>query len=435
MHPRRGQHRRFTAVLALLAASAGCHAPIHRGPTGRERLQPPVRAVWVTRTQYRSPADVARVMENCRQAGFNHVVFQVRGNGTVFYPSRLEPWAEQFDFQSPGFDPLAVACQEAHARGLLLHAWVNVMPAWRGTRPPSHPDQLYNKRPEWFWYDQHGRRQALSSFYVSLNPCLPEVRAYLVEVFRELITGHDVDGLHMDYIRFPNEPPAIPEGSGLDYPRDAKTLALYRAATGKAPDDDPAEWNRWRTQQVTELVRAIRAMTRRVRPTLMLTASLGTNPAGSLRHFRDDLAWAREGLLDGAFPMNYKPDREQFVEGLRCWLPLRDRVQVIPGLWFAPRLPTQEGIEVVRQQIQAAVESTGNFCLFSYSSLFGGDDEGGLTASPAATRPAGSRRGAGRDPRPQRRADLIPFIRSLAAAEFILEARYVNNRLSKYVYR
>ena len=135
-----------------------------------------------------------------------------------FYPSKIEPWAEQFDYQDPGYDPLATALREAHARDMELHAWMNIMPAWRGTKPPTCPDQIYNTHPEWFWYDQHGNRQALSRFYVSLNPCLPEVREYLVRVLEEVVANYPIDGIHMDYIRFPSEPPATPRGSGIDYP-------------------------------------------------------------------------------------------------------------------------------------------------------------------------------------------------------------------------
>jgi uncharacterized lipoprotein YddW (UPF0748 family) len=355
-----------------------------------------IRGIWVTRMDYKTAEDITAIMENCRQAGFNHVLFQVRGNGTVFYPSRIEPWAEQFGFQSPGFDPLALACREAHARGLTLHAWVNVMPGWRGIKAPSIPEQLYNQRPEWFWYDQKGRRQPLvDKFYVSLNPCLPEVRAYLVSVFREIVTNYDIDALHMDYVRFPNEPPVIPAGSGLDYPRDARTLALYQEATGKAPDDDTAAWNQWRTQQVTRLVEDIRVMMGEIRPAAMLTASLGTDRKASLAHFRDDAGWVNAGLIDIAFPMDYKPDVEKFVAGMRPWLPQRERVTVVPGLW------TVGGAGVAHGQIQAAIEATGNFCLFAYASLY--ESRAETTPAEAAARVVN-------------RQALVPFIQGLTAS-------------------
>ncbi|MBP7935643.1 MAG: family 10 glycosylhydrolase [Phycisphaerae bacterium] len=391
-------------VLAMVSVmSLGCQQS--RMVTGG------VRAIWVTRGDYRSPDDVTRIMEDCSRGGFNVVVFQVRGNGTTFYPSRIEPWAEQFEFQNPGFDPLALAIQEAHRRKLELHAWVNVMPAWRGTKAPTCPEQLYNKHPNWFWYDQQGRRQPLTSFYVSLNPCLPEVRQYLVDVFREIVANYAIDGLHMDYIRFPSEPPAIPSGSGIDYPRDAKTLALYKKATGLEPDANPESWKKWRTDQVTQLVADIRTMMRRERPSAALSASVGAEYNESLRFFRDDRRWVREQLLDAAFLMNYKSDLAAFDSALTGWLPLRSEVTVVPGLWFAPRLDTAKGIEVVKQQIQSSHQKTGNFCVFSYGALFEireNRDRFGEEDRPAARQTEATTR------RTARRKALLPVTRLVA---------------------
>jgi uncharacterized lipoprotein YddW (UPF0748 family) len=361
-HRHWGQILLCCGLVPLLAATAGCQKS--RMLTGG------VRAIWVTRGDFRTAEDIRQIMEDSQQGGFNTVIFQVRGNGTVFYPSRIEPWAEQFGFQDPGFDPLAAAIREAHRRGLELHAWMNVMPAWRGTSPPQCPDQLYHRHPEWFWYDQHGKRQALSTFYVSLNPCLPEVRDYLVRVFSEVVANYPVDGIHMDYIRFPNEPPATPARSDIDYPYDARTLALYKEATGLSPDADREAWNRWRTGQVTRLVAGIRATMRQARPSAVLSASVGAEHEESLRYFRDDRCWAREKLIDAAFPMAYRPDLASFDARISEWVALRDTVTVVPGLWFAPALDTDQGIAVVRQQLASSLQKTGNACVFSYASLF-----------------------------------------------------------------
>jgi uncharacterized lipoprotein YddW (UPF0748 family) len=371
------------------------------------RVRQPVRAIWVTRSDYRSPEDVMRIMADCQAAGFNTVLFQVRGNGTAFYKSDLEPWADELGGSDPGWDPLALACEEAHARDMELHAWVNVMPAWRGTRPPTNPDQLYNRRPEWFWYDQHGQRQPLTTFYVSVNPCLPEVRAYLVDVFREIVTRYDVDGLHLDYIRFPNEPPATPPGSDIDYPRDARTLELYAAETGLSPDDDKARWNQWRCDQVTELVRQIRDMVHSVRPDLALTAAVGTRRESSLAHFRDDRRWAREKLVDAVIPMNYVDDPAEFEQRLDDWLAERPPVPVIPGLWFGRHRgkTPEEAAQRVRQQIEIARAKTGNFCVFSYAALF--DRAAPDTGPQPDTQPS---------LRQVRRAVVVPYIQKLAAS-------------------
>ena len=373
-----------------------------------ERRVGPIHAIWVTRFDYTTADDVIRIVKNCADAGFNPVLFQVRGNGTAFYASAYEPWANELGGSDPGFDPLKLACKEAHRRGVELHAWVNVMPAWRGTEPPANREQLYNLRPEWFWYDQYGNRQALSSFYVSVNPCLPEVREYLVEVFRDLVSRYDVDGLHMDYIRFPDEPPATPRGTDIDYPHDARTLDLYRADTGLAPADDPEQWSRWRTEQVTRLVADVHRMVRETRPKITLSSAVGSVPERALRHFQDSRRWIDEGLLDAVILMNYTASPETFEKRLEPWLMEEPSVPIVPGLWFGrPKEFDSEKAraETVAREIEIALERTGNFCVFAYSSLFDSRDDQ-LTTQDEPQRRA----------RAVRREVLLPFIQSLDEA-------------------
>jgi uncharacterized lipoprotein YddW (UPF0748 family) len=356
---------RWGALLTPLLLTLGCQSA--------QPLRDPVRAIWVTRGDYKTAEDVSRVIQNCEQAGFNTILFQVRGNGTAFYDSPYEPWAEQFDFKDPGYDPLALAVEEAHRRGVDLHAWVNVMPAWRGEDPPSDPDQLYNAMPDWFWYDQNGNRQKLSSFYVSLNPCRPEVREYLVEVFSDIAKRYDVDGLHLDYIRFPNEPPATPRKSGLDYPRDARTLALFKADTGQTPDSDPEAWTTWRREQVTQLVREIRQGLNQTRSSVALTAAASSvADRARTRYFQDAQGWLRENLVDAIMMMNYTDDPEQFAKRNEPWLAVETEGQIVPGLWFGRHKgkTDAEATEAVRAQIERAVAQSGNVCVFAYSSLF-----------------------------------------------------------------
>ncbi len=399
---------------------SGCVAP---------QLRQPTRAIWVTRFDYKTPSDVVQIMDNCAAAGFNTVLFQVRGNGTAFYCSKFEPWATELGGVDPGWDPLALACAEAHSRKMQLHAWVNVMPGWTGPRPPLNPEQLYNKHPEWFWYDADGNRQPMvhpgpereRSWYVSLNPCIPEVRAYLVDVFRDLVSRYDVDGLHMDYIRFPNEP--VVTGEKIpDYPRDARTLELFsmsfqlewfRPAAERTPEGAPQRWDEWRTAQVTQLVREIRDMLRRAKPQAVLSASVGPVPASARKHFQDAIAWREQGLVDAIILMNYSDGPEQFGQRLslwvdtqpRNWVTGKPRVPVVPGLWFgSARRRPENTAAAVRKQIELAREKTGNFCVFAYSSLFDSSDDHELARQNDEQRSV----------RQARRDLLLPVIKSLA---------------------
>ncbi len=398
----------LTSALVLVGCQARTGTAVSRPRDGGS-----VRAIWVTRWDYKSAADIARIMDNCRGAGFNTVLFQVRGNGTVFYRSKMEPWADELGGRDPGFDPLAVACREARRRGLSLHAWVNVMPGWRGDKPPRNPRQLYRARPEWFLRDESGRRQPLG-WYNSLNPSYPDVRKYLVKLCREIVEHYPIDGLHLDYIRFPNEWHAsyLPRRRVPDYPRDPRTLALFRRATGQTPQSAPRQWDAWRTEQVTRVVRDIRSMMRSARPGLNLSAAVGASPKeAKRRHFQDSRRWLAEGLLDAVYPMNYAGDMSNFAKRLSEWSALRLRVPVVMGVMFDKR-----DASIVIEQLNRIRRHSPHFAAFAYNSLF----ERGVrpAGEPRALARAASQRTSGLKPADRRaalRKRLIPYLRSLAA--------------------
>jgi len=325
----------------------------------------PPRAVWVPREIYKSPQQIAALMEAVRQAGLNMVLFQVRGHATAYYHSSIEPFAYEFPPGGPGFDPLAVACREAHMRGLAIHAWVNIMPGWAGDKPPPDRNHIYHKHPEWFWYDQKGRRQPLNGWYVSLNPCLPEVRSYLVSVCREIVTRYPVDGLHLDYIRFPTD--KSPKGS--DYPYDARTLELYRQATGLKPWSNRKTWADWRTHQVTSLVWEIHSMIKRERPRVLLTASCPADLVTARKDsFQDGPLWLRSGYLDGVFLMNYTSSAKVFSRRHVAWQREAGGRRVAEGIGLF--LHNSDSVSL--EQLKLARQWGGGFALFSSPYLFSG---------------------------------------------------------------
>ena len=417
-----------------------------------------IKAIWVTRFDYASEADISAVLDNVTEAGFNTVMWQVRGNATAFFDSPYEPWAEQlgggdptFD---PGFDPLAVAVAGARERGLSLHAWVNLMPAWWGLEPPANPLQLYNAHPEWLWVDQFGQQQPLSDkFYVSVNPCLPEVRAYLTDVVVDIARRYAVEGIHLDYVRFPKEFPGTPkEPPGIDYPRDARTLALFTEALAEAgidvttaglPGDaggdvggGPArglgdggeallalpgiaeKWDQWRTNAVTETVRDIAAALDTLERPPLLSAAVKATPSGGLEFHQDAETWTRKSLVGAVFPMNYAREHEPFSQRNAAWMAELDAQRArneaetpgvanpfgfqrtplcIVGVWGGDDDPV-----LIQDRIRRALNQADGVCLFAYAFLF--DSVNAATADQNEAESA---------KRERRRQTLAPFLREL----------------------
>jgi uncharacterized lipoprotein YddW (UPF0748 family) len=348
-------------VPILCALSACASAP---------RLQPGLgRCIWFDRWDYRSEGDIEVAFDRCQRAGFTAVVFQVRGNGTVCYPSAVESWSEHFGFHDPGFDPLAAAVRAAHTRGMQLHAWVNVAPGWIGTEEPGDARQLWQSRRGWFLTDAKAETPPRAAGrYLALNLCLPEVRAYVADLCREIVTRYDVDGLHLDYIRFPDPVPGVDGELGAD----AATLALFTAATGR-PAGDVDALHAWQRQCVTRVVEAVRASTARGGRPCTLSAAVFADPVVARDRVRQDWPqWCAKRLVDCLVPMNYTDDDARFAELTRGAVRLAGGVPVVVAVGVYKH---RDGAQT-RRQLDAVLAGGGaGIGVFNYRSLYGISNE------------------------------------------------------------
>lgn len=328
---------------------------------------------------------------------------------------------------------------------------------WRGPRPPSNVQQLYNSHPEWSWYDKKGNRQPLvSGFYVSLNPCWPEPRKHVVSVCSDIVRRYPVDGLHLDYIRFPNEHP-VENGQG--YPQDERTLDLFKQDTGLHPRDVPEVWDQWRCDCVTALLRDIRRAAKSLRPQLVLTAAVGVERHEALNKFQDVDTWWRERLVDALVPMNYTECHRTYrARAEREWRRSIDRSAVGPVAPVKPRrvklrkkylskqgprqavspperqwapLPEpavimgtslmHSNVRLQQQQLALALQRFGHFAVFCYSSLF----------SPRPPVRPKKGRGKGREQVVRPQDSLLPFLQVLSHASHLFKAS-VNSSVSQH---
>lgn len=358
----------FLTVLSILCITPTSRAAAPKRETALDREAPYRRAIWVTRWDYNSPKDVERIMYNCASARFTDVLFQVRGFGTVYYKSELEPWAYELTAKTPlegldkdpGWDPLAVAIELAHRYGLRLHAYINVMPGWNTDhRLPRDCRQLWNTHRDWFMVDRRGRRMDPAKWYVFLDPGLPEVRNHLAALAEEIATRYPIDGLHLDYIRYPNE-----KGDLGYHPRVVKA---FKDRYGKSPQAMPETWNRVRSSLVTETVRRISQAARKARPGLEITAAVHRD-AKTRRDatFQNIERWIKEDLIDAAVPMNYEGDVNGFMKHARPYLQAGIQDRIWMGLWTNPKRNSNPEAQV-RKAVASGFKTVA---VFAYSDMF-----------------------------------------------------------------
>ena len=348
----------FSVLLALFLALAGSR--VSAEPVEAEE----VRAIWVTRWDYRSAGDIRTIVQNCKSLGLNRIYFQVRGRSDAFYRSSYEPWAEELGGVDPGFDPLAIAVSEAGKNAMQLHAWANVLAGWKGKVPPKNKSHLYHTHPDWFLTDRDGKTWRSSSHYSMLNPCNPEVRKHLASVLGDLVARYKVDGLHLDYIRFvfPD-----PDKKG-QVPYDNKTLRAFRNETKGFPSRYPARWDEFRRKAVDAVVRDISRAARAARPRCVVSAAVIRDLSRGRKVFlQDSPTWLRSGWIDDVLPMNYEASHARFEELARKDIAQAGRDHLILGLGAH----IMDGGADLRRQIGITrkLESPG-YALFAYSSFF-----------------------------------------------------------------
>ncbi|MFG0326967.1 MAG: glycoside hydrolase family 10 protein [Phycisphaerales bacterium JB037] len=329
----------------------------------------PYRGLWITRWDFKTEADVRRAIDDAVSIGTTDILLQVRGQADAYYPSPLEPWSHDLiddAGEPPAFDPLAVAIDQAHRRGVRVHAWMNVMPLWRGKTPPTDPAHPYNARPEWRLRDRAGIDQPLTDHYVIVNPALPAVHAHLRAVVADLTSRYEIDGIHFDYIRFVQD---TVEGDAL-YPGDPQTVARFQRETGTPGVDTPeqrAAYRAWIRDEITALVETMAAQARSNRPGIEVSAAVWRRPdLARDQQLQDAAAWLTSGLIDRAIPMIYTEDREQLSADLAAW---RDATRGAPGVVTAGLGTYKVGPAEATRQI-ALTTGAGGYCLFAYSSIF-----------------------------------------------------------------
>lgn len=297
-------HRRITLLIAslvLLVVPAMAQLP-----TDFPKRES--RAVWVTTLsgldwpkskattaagRERQQDELRTLLDQLQAIHINTILLQTRVRGTVIYPSSIEPWDVALTGQygkDPGYDPLQFAIQECHRRGMELHAWVVTIPGYKVAQAKTIGPKGMT-RTHAALCKKHG-----DQYY--LDPGQPGTADYLSSICEEIVRRYDVDGIHFDYIRYPENASSFP---------DADTYKKYGQGRNKA---------QWRRDNVTRIVRQIHTEVKALKPWVKVSCS----PVGKFRDgtrysskgwncydavYQDAQGWLREGIQDALYPMMY----------------------------------------------------------------------------------------------------------------------------------
>jgi uncharacterized lipoprotein YddW (UPF0748 family) len=280
------------------------------------------RAIWLDRGSIIAtggPEGLKKRIQQLHKAGINIVYFETVNAGFPIYPSKLVKRNPMVN----GWDPLQVAVEEGHKQGMEVHAWVWCFAVGnrRHNAIINQPDDYAGPiLTEGGMMGEALRNQGGGLSVDShqhefwLSPASPKARDFLVNLYKEIVTHYDVDGLQLDYIRYPFQTP----GNRMGF--EAAGREHFAQATGKSLDslDDYTlrVWTAWKTYQVSSFVQQVSTALKKIKPELKLSAAVFPmhRDARIAMIQQDWETWIDNGWIDTLSPMSYTSDPDRLQE-------------------------------------------------------------------------------------------------------------------------
>jgi len=355
------------------------------------------RALWVTRTTLTSPGSIRQMVAAAEAGGFNTLLVQVRGRGDAYYQGTIEPRAAELAGK-PAFDPLATVIADAHAAGLKVHAWVAVNLVSSSVSLPASRDHVIYRAPEWLMVPRElaaemkkidlrspayiGRLARWTRAHPSIveglytSPLHPGAQDHTAAVIGEIAAKYPVDGIHLDYVRFPNEDfdysaaamEQFKSAIAPDLTDGERRAAAAREALDAAayPNLFPERWSDFRRSRLTSLVIKIRTAVKTARPGVVVSAAVVPDAQQAFANrLQDWRGWIDQSLLDVICPMAYTTEPDIFQKQIAAARAFAGSRPVWAGIGAYQLSPSQTLAHI------AAANKLGvaGIILFSYESL------------------------------------------------------------------
>ncbi|MDO4780565.1 MAG: family 10 glycosylhydrolase [Bacteroides sp.] len=315
-----------------------------------------VRAAWLTtlksldwprnsgtdkQTEMKQKAELIQQLDELKRAKFNTIIFQTRMRADLAYPSYLEPFHYAIVGSPatgrPTYDPLRFVIEECHKRGMECHAWIVTLPLGDKAHIKKQGKASVLNKLKPMTISHRG------AYY--LNPADARTKQYLMRVVEEIVYNYDIDGIHLDYMRYPDKANML---------NDSKE---YKAKSRGEKHED------WRRNNITNILRHIYKGVKDIKPWVKVsvcpigkysdTSRYSSKGWNAYRTVSQDVElWLKEGIVDQIYPMIYFKNNDFFPFVLQ-WQELSRGRHIVPGLgvYFLDPREGRWQIEDIEKQI------------------------------------------------------------------------------------
>ncbi len=270
---------------------------------------------------FESATATTNMVNYAYSCNLNCVMPEVRLRADAYYNSAYEPPGTGVTPNPAGFDSLADVITKAHALGIEVHPWVVTFRIWTTADGPGMgiPDHLWwthgpgNTDPneDWLMYSDTG--QWNYGGVSNLDPGHPDVEEYLINVFMDIVRNYDVDGLNLDYIRYP----------ATNWGYNPVSVARFNAEYGRTgnPSSTDSTWQNWRRDQISNLVKRLYLEIKAEKPWVKLSADVWNSwSTGNSSYLQDWNKWMQNHWIDFVHPMSYTGNNTTYQNWLNDYL-------------------------------------------------------------------------------------------------------------------
>ena len=339
-----------------------------------------IRGVWIVRHNMASEKSIDKLIKIAEEMQFTDLFVQIRGRGDAYYNSSIEPKAEGL---ATDFDPLAYLLTNVADKPFRIHVWLNALYFWSAEKLPDSPDHVFHTKPEWIVQPYHYDSTASDPLKKNLrnteglyhSPVNDGVKTYLLSVIKDVLTNYDVDGLHLDYIRYPGREYGFNEDARERFKNKHFIDPLSLKKNPEAFIDNHGQtgyelhYSRWASflrDELALIVKDISNYMRREHPGVKLSAAV--KPELKKAHwefFQDWDRWVNAGWMDFAVARNYTPCNATFLRRSREMMNAVNNNRLIMGVSLY-----NQSAEAAMQKVKQFRElSTAGFTLFSYDTI------------------------------------------------------------------
>ncbi len=317
------------------------------------------KAVWATPWDIQTKKSIDQMLEKAKHCGINTIIAEARYRGdALYFPNKynsdfpnLEP--RHYNLDHNDFDPLEYLSKSCPQKGLKLVAWLTTFVITGNKIDNIGLEHPYLTYPYWITYSQSGQRMPPEKEEGTyFDPAIPEVQEYLYNIYMDVISNYKLDGIQMDYIRYPSK----------EYGYNPQALQIFAQS-------QYSDYKEFKRDNITNFVKKIYSGAKKIDPQIEVSAAVFANYDDAYHtRSQDWVSWLNKGIVDKLYLMAYAKEDETIKQQLKFAAGLAQKEKIVVGLRSWDEENTYTGREILNK-IRLTLD--GNFQGIAFFSYYG----------------------------------------------------------------